>query len=357
MISTSFLSRSQSCASRTTQLSGFTAFSDDASRLINITSSRVCMSGIVSGGAGDSHFRRSSHALPVWHGQTGRHRPVAVQSGQIGISVTGCHSLARQRLADMAAHQIIRSACASSGEKPPVSLCATALSCTEAAADQPATAQQLSVHNGQHLHWQWFLYHSAVLPDRSPVLQSNGNRGRIHAGTRYFRLISSYYVLQLVRDHPLLKCTYLYRCTTTGLTGFKNQPPEWFLLPENRSNDDSDGKRPHHPRKSFPDHAPQQHQTSGTTSFRPWREYETQGQSAPEQNMSGIPVPVVLPHVPLAAVFLLCQRGFLTTTLTFTKRHGREQTVPRIGWQGKNTDFPKLSISLSTAASHRRRLP
>ena len=27
-------------------------------------------------------------------------------------------------------------------------------------------------------------------------------------------------------------------------------------------------------------------------------EYETQGQSAPEQNMSGIPVPVVLPHVP-----------------------------------------------------------
>ncbi|HHN7372555.1 TPA: translesion error-prone DNA polymerase V autoproteolytic subunit [Escherichia coli] len=37
-----------------------------------------------------------------------------------------------------------------------VSLCATALSCTEAAADQPATAQQLSVHNGQHSHWQWF---------------------------------------------------------------------------------------------------------------------------------------------------------------------------------------------------------
>ncbi len=51
MISTSFLSHSQSCASRTTLLSGFTAFSDDASRLINITSSRVCMSGIVSGGA------------------------------------------------------------------------------------------------------------------------------------------------------------------------------------------------------------------------------------------------------------------------------------------------------------------
>ena len=44
---------------------------------------------------------------------------------------------------------------------------------------------------------------------------------------------------------------------------------------------------------------------------------------------------------PLAAVFLLCQRGFLTTPLTFTKRNGREQTMPRIGWQGKNTDFTK----------------
>src|SRR5699024_8633815 len=44
---------------------------------------------------------------------------------------------------------------------------------------------------------------------------------------------------------------------------------------------------------------------------------------------------------PLAAVFLLCQRGFLTTPLTFTKRNGREQTMPSIGWQGKNTDFTK----------------
>ncbi len=39
------------------------------------------------------------------------------------------------------------------------------------------------------------------------------------------------------------------------------------------------------------------------------------------------------------------------------EKEGREQTMPRIGWQGKNTDFTKLSISLSTAASHRRRLP
>ncbi|EHI0351746.1 DUF4113 domain-containing protein [Escherichia coli] len=46
-----------------------------------------------------------------------------------------------------------------------VSLCATVLSCTVAAADQSATALQLSVHNGQYSHWRWFLYHSAVPPD------------------------------------------------------------------------------------------------------------------------------------------------------------------------------------------------
>ena len=72
-----------------------------------------------------------------------------------------------------------------------------------------------------------------VLPDRSPrCCRATATEVASTREPGIFRLISSYYVLQLVRDHPLLKCTYLYRCTTTGLTGFKNQPPEWFLLPE-----------------------------------------------------------------------------------------------------------------------------
>lgn len=98
-------------------------------------------------------------------------------------------------------------------------------------------------------HWYRF-YANTVIIFLKPFglfrLPPHPHWARVLGG---FSLISSYCVLQLVRDHPLLKCTYLYRCTTTGLTGFKNQPPEWFLLPENRSNDDSDGKRPHHPQK------------------------------------------------------------------------------------------------------------
>src|SRR5699024_2211724 len=114
-----------------------------------------------------------------------------------------------------------------------VSLCATVLSCTVAAADQSATALQLSVHNGQYSHWRWFLYHSAVPPDHyHRYCRATATEVASTREPDIVRLISSYCVLQLVRDHPLLKCTYLYRCTTTGLTGFKNQPPEWFLLPE-----------------------------------------------------------------------------------------------------------------------------
>lgn len=95
------------------------------------------------------------------------------------------------------------------------------------------------------------------------------------------------------------------------------------------------------PRKSFPDHAPQQHQTSVTTSFRPWREYETQGQSAPEQNMSGIPVPVVLPHVPAGGCISALSAWFSDDAAHLHEKERTGTDDARIGWQGKNTDFTK----------------
>ncbi len=232
MISTSFLSRSQSCASRTTQLSGFTAFSDDASRLINITSSRVCMSGIVSGGAGDSHFRRSSHALPVWHGQTS------------GID---------QLLSNPARSAFLSRAAIRSPDSALLIWLRTRLSRVPAllpvkshrylCAQQPFPVQKLQQINLRpHSNYQYITDNIRTGSGFCIIQQffrivprcCRATATEV-ASTRepgIFRLISSYYVLQLVRDHPLLKCTYLYRCTTTGLTGFKNQPPEWFLLPE-----------------------------------------------------------------------------------------------------------------------------
>ena len=120
MISTSFLSRSQSCASRTTLLSGFTAFSDDASRLINITSSRVCMSGIVSGGAEGLSFPT---LIPC---------ASSVARTNQAASTSCCPIQARSAFLSRAAirspdsalliwlrTRLSRSACASSGEKPP----------------------------------------------------------------------------------------------------------------------------------------------------------------------------------------------------------------------------------------------
>ncbi len=168
------------------------------------------MSGIVSGGAGGLSFPTLIHALPVWHGQTRRHRPVAVQSGQIGISVTGCHSLARQRLAIWLRTRLSRSACASSGEKPPVSLCATALSCTEAAADQPATHSNYQYITDNIRTGSGFCIFSSSSGSFPPVLQSNGNRGRSTREPGIFRLISSYYVLQLV---GIIHCSSARTCT------------------------------------------------------------------------------------------------------------------------------------------------
>ncbi len=146
----------------------------------------------------------------MWHGQTRRHRSVAGESRSDRISVTGCHSLTRQRLADMAAPRLSRSSCASSGEKPPGISVATVLSCTVAAADQSATALQLQYITDNIRTGGGFCIIQQFPGSLPPVLQSNGNRGRIHTGPDIVRLISSYCVLQLVRDHP---CSSARTCT------------------------------------------------------------------------------------------------------------------------------------------------
>nr|AUH18274.1 hypothetical protein PCOV24_00158 [Escherichia coli] len=251
MISTSFLSHSQSCASRTTLLSGFTAFSDDASRLINITSSRVCMSGIVSGGAEGLHFRRPSHALPVWHGQN-----QAASTSCWRIQVRSAFlSRAAIRSPDNALliwlrTRLSRSSCASSGEKPPGISVRNSLSCTVAAADQSATALQLSVHNGQYSHWRWFLYHSAVPPDHyHRYCRATATEVASTREPDIVRLISSYCVLQLV---GIIHCSSARTCTGAprpASPASKISRQSGSSCQKNRSNDDSDGKRPHHPQK------------------------------------------------------------------------------------------------------------
>ncbi len=191
-----------------------------------------------------------------------------------------------------------------------------------------------------------------------PVLQSNGNRGRIHAGTRYF---SSDFII-------------LRSPACSGSSTAQVHVP----VPVHHD-------RPHRLQKSAARVVPparktgqmmtvmENARTTPENRFQIMLLNNTRPAGQPASDRGGsmkrkvnlrlsktclvFQFPSFCLTFPLAAVFLLCQRGFLTTTLTFTKRHGREQTVPRIGWQGKNTDFPKLSISLSTAASHRRRLP
>lgn len=120
MVFTSLLLHNQSCVSRTTLLSGFVIFSDDASRLINIASPRACMSGIVPGGAEEFPFPTS---IPCTSSVARTDQAASISCWRIQIRPTflsqAATHLSDNTLSIRLRIRLSKSFCAFSGEKPP----------------------------------------------------------------------------------------------------------------------------------------------------------------------------------------------------------------------------------------------